>query len=182
MSNSDVITIDNFVSDSDCDYLIKTYDEKVFKSLVVGGQKHESRTSSSFYIPSSDPVIKKIREKTADFLKIPQNNIETIQFLKYVKGEKYSYHYDLLPGDNVPNQRVHTIIVYLNTLAPEDGGATSFFHYNLKVTPKKGMGVWFKNLNDDGTSNTKSLHAGEEILADGVIKYALNIWTRQTKF
>jgi prolyl 4-hydroxylase len=72
--------------------------------------------------------------------------------------------------------------VYLNTLDIADGGATSFFHYKKKVTPKKGQAVWFKNMNDDGTLNTLSLHSGEEILTDGVIKYALNIWTRQTKF
>ncbi len=182
MDQKDVVIIDNFISDEDCDYLIKTYDGKVFKSLVVGGKIHESRTSSSFYIPSSDSVASKLRAKTADFLKIPIKNIETLQFLRYVKGEKYTYHHDLLSGDNVPNQRVHTIIVYLNTLQPEDGGATSFFHYKLKVTPKKGSAVWFKNLNDDGTPNTNSLHAGEEILNDGAVKYALNIWTRQKTF
>ena len=27
-----------------------------------------------------------------------------------------------------------------------------------------------------------SLHAGEEILKDDVVKYALNIWTRQYKY
>ncbi len=180
--NKPVITFDNFISAADCEHLIKTYNDKVFKSTVIGGKVHEARSSSSYYIPKTDPIIKSIREKTAKILNIPEENIEPVQFLRYMKGERYAYHHDFLPGENIANQRVHTLLVYLNTLEPEEGGATSFFHYKLKVTPKMGTAVWFKNMNDDGTLNIKSLHAGEQILKEGTIKYALNIWTRQYKY
>jgi prolyl 4-hydroxylase len=181
-NNESIITFDDFLTKDECDYLIQSFNDKVSKSTVVGGQVHSSRTSSTFYIPGTDPTIKSIRAKTAKLLNIPEENIEPIQFLRYLKGERYLYHHDYLAGNNIPNQRVHTLIVYLNTLAPEDGGATSFFHYKTKVVPKMGTAVWFKNMNDDGTLNTNSLHAGEEILKDNVIKYALNIWTRQSKY
>lgn len=181
MENENVILINNFISDEDCDYLIKTYNEKVFRSKVVDGEVHPSRTSSTFYMPNNDPVCVKLREKTAEFLKIPIDNIESLQFLRYIKGERYLYHYDYLSTPNITNQRVHTILLYLNTLNEEDGGATSFWHYKKKVSPVKGMGVWFRNLNQDGSLNTQSMHAGEEILTEGTIKYAVNIWTRQHK-
>jgi prolyl 4-hydroxylase len=180
--NTTVTTLDNFISEEDCKQLIQLCSDKVFKSTVVGGQVHASRTSSTYYIPGTDSVVKSIRARVAEFLKIPEENIEPIQFLRYMKGERYLYHHDYLVGDNIPNQRVHTLIVYLNTLEPEDGGATSFFHYKRKVVPKMGTAIWFKNMNDDGKLNEQSLHAGEEILKDGVIKYALNIWTRQHKY
>jgi prolyl 4-hydroxylase len=115
-------------------------------------------------------------------LEIPRENIETLQFLRYQKGEKYAYHHDFLSGDNVQNQRVFTVLIYLNTLSPHDGGATSFFHYKKKVIPAKGMAVLFRNLNEDGTKNTNSLHSGEEILSDNTVKYAINVWTRQKRF
>jgi prolyl 4-hydroxylase len=182
MSADEIMILDNFLATDECDYLISTYDSKVFKSKVVGNEVHPSRTSSSFHIPNTDEVSKKIKTKAAELLKIPVENIETLQFLRYLKGEKYLYHYDLLPGDNVVNQRVYTIILYLNTLTPQDGGATSFFHYKRKIIPIKGMAVLFRNLNEDGTRNTSSLHSGEEILTDGTIKYAINLWTRQNKF
>jgi prolyl 4-hydroxylase len=183
MSSADIKILDDFLSEEDCNYLISTYKDKVFRSRVVGEKpEHSSRTSSSFYIPNTDEVSQKIKIKVANLLQIPAENIETLQFLRYQKGEKYAYHYDLLSGDNIQNQRVFTVLLYLNTLTPQDGGATSFFHYKKKVVPVKGTGVLFRNLNEDGTENKDSLHAGEEILSDDVIKYAINIWTRQKRF
>ena len=139
--------------------------------------KDTSRTSSTYFIPDSDPIIGELKEKVASFLKINRNQIEGIQFLRYLYGERYLYHHDYLPG-NPPNQRVHTIIVYLNDLAEGDGGENSFFHYKMKVKPKVGMGVWFRNMTEEGSLISESLHSGEPILKEGVVKYALNIWTR----
>jgi prolyl 4-hydroxylase len=179
---TDVVIFQNFISESDCDYLIEKYKDKVSKSIVVGGGIHSSRNSSTFYLPNEDPIIKTIRYKIHKLFDVPEDHIEPLQFLCYKKGERYLYHYDLLPGDNVPNQRVHTVLVYLNTLNVNDGGATSFFYLKQKVTPEKGKGIWFKNLNDDGSHNRLSLHSGEEILKDDVVKYALNIWIRQAPY
>ena len=137
-----------------------------------------SRTSSTYYIPNTDPIITELKEKVVDLLKIQKTQIEGIQFLRYQYGERYMYHHDYLPG-NPANQRVHTIIVYLNDLEEGEGGETSFFYYKLKVRPKMGTGVWFRNMTDDGKLVNESLHAGEPILKEGVVKYALNIWTKQ---
>jgi prolyl 4-hydroxylase len=178
---SGVTIWDTFISHEECQYLINTYDKCVVPSVVVGQQVHPSRTSSTYYLPNTDPIVKKIKEKVAEKLKVEEFMIEPIQFLRYTKGQRYLYHYDYLPGD-VPNQRVHTVLVYLNTLIPEQGGATSFFHYKQKVYPKEGQAVWFRNMNEDGTLNKDSLHAGEEIVNETAIKYALNIWTRQSRY
>jgi prolyl 4-hydroxylase len=182
MSSDNPIKVFNaFLSDEDCDHLINTYKDKVSQSLVVGNLPHPSRTSSSYFLPQTDPVISQLRTKVAKVLDAPIENIEPIQFLRYRKGELYKYHHDFLKGDNITNQRVHTILVYLNTLQPEDGGATSFFHYKQKISPKKGAAVWFRNMNEEGKVIEESLHAGEEILTD-TVKYALNIWTREHKY
>lgn len=186
MSDSDIScnpikVFDTFLSDQECDHLINTYKDKVKPSIVVGGKIHESRTSSSYFLPQHDPVILRLRTKVAKLLNIPAENIEPIQFLRYRKGERYTYHHDYLEGDTIPNQRVHTLLVYLNTLQPEDGGATSFFHYKQKISPKKATAIWFRNMNEDGKVIDESLHAGEEILTD-TVKYALNIWTREHKY
>ena len=183
MSDS-VKTIDNFLTKEQCTYLINKYKNNVVRSTVISTDNKSfidnSRTSSTYYIPDSDNVIIEIKKKVSNFLNIPIENIEGIQFLRYMKGEQYKYHYDYLL--NKPqNQRVHTILVYLNDLEVSDGGATSFYYYKMKVNPKEGMGVWFRNMAEDGTLITESLHSGEEILSDNVIKYALNIWTRQYK-
>jgi prolyl 4-hydroxylase len=185
MSDSPVKILDNFLSHEQCQELINCYKDKVARSTIVDSstQAHKpdsSRTSSTYYIPDSDQIIRGLKEKVADFLKININQIEGIQFLRYLYGEKYSYHHDYLPG-NPSNQRVHTIIVYLNDLLDGAGGETSFFHYKLKVKPKEGTGVWFRNMDNNGNLVKESLHSGEPILQKNAIKYALNIWTRQNK-
>jgi prolyl 4-hydroxylase len=171
-----------FLTQDLCKTLIDSYKDRVASSTVILSNstlaKDSSRTSSTYYIPNTDPHIPELRQKVADFLQIPTTHIEGIQFLRYLHGEQYKYHHDFLPG-NPPNQRVHTILVYLNTLAPEEGGATSFFHYNTKVQPEEGLAVWFRNTDEQGALITQSLHAGEPILKPGAVKYALNIWTKQ---
>ena len=177
MTSLKPINIDNFISDNDCEYLINTYKDKATRSKTVDGI-HESRTSSTYFLSDSDKTVKSIKQKVSSYLNVPETHIETIQFLKYKKGEQYKYHNDYFRGSNVKNQRVHTILIYLNTLQAEDGGETSFYHHKLKVTPKQGMAVWFRNMTDDGKLVTNSLHSGEPIKTD-TIKYALNVWTRQ---
>jgi prolyl 4-hydroxylase len=174
--------IENFLSPEDCTYLIKTYNEKVFKSRVVlvhdgkgTSGTDSSRTSSTFFIPNSDPIIRNIRTKVSTLLDVDVRNIEGIQFLRYLKGERYLWHHDYLKAADITNQRTDTFIVYLNDLEEADGGATAFFHYKMKVCPKEGTAAWFKNCNADGTLIRESLHAGVEIITDK-IKYALNVW------
>jgi hypothetical protein len=178
--------LDNFMSSENCKYLIDTYKDKVFKSRVVintndgksNPDTHNSRTSSTFFIPNTDNVIIELRKKVSEMLDVDSRNIEGIQFLRYMKGERYLWHHDFLKAENISNQRTDTIIVYLNDLEEKDGGATGFFHYKMKVLPKEGRAAWFKNCDSEGKLIKESLHAGEEILSD-ITKYALNIWIRQ---
>lgn len=183
MNASPVKIIDNFLSEDNCNELITKYTDKAVRSKVIDSNHttsyiHQSRTSSTYFIPNTDTIIIELKKKVALFLDISENQIETIQFLRYRHGEKYSYHHDYLSG-NPQNQRVHTIILYLNSLNDEDGGKTSFVYHNLKVKPETGRGVWFRNIDDKNNLIKESLHSGEEILRENMEKYALNIWTRQ---
>jgi prolyl 4-hydroxylase len=176
--------IDSFLSQEECQYIIETFKDRLVGSLVlhegVRLEQHPSRTSSTYFLPNNDKTVVAVKMRAAEFLKIPTENVETLQLLRYTKGERYLYHHDYLAG-NPANQRVHTIIVYLNDLAKEDGGATSFYYYKQSVTPKMGRGVWFRNMDENGRLIYDSMHAGEEIKTDAV-KYAINIWTRQSRW
>lgn len=177
------VTITQFINSNDSQYLINTYKDKLQHSYIVNNitnarEIHPSRTSSSFYLPDHDTIVQSIKLKTAQYLNIPITHIESLQLLRYQKGERYLYHHDYFKGHNITNQRVHTVIVYLNTLDASDGGATSFFYHTLKVQPVEGNAVWFRNSDDYGNTIDTSLHSGEEIRTDA-IKYAINIWTRQ---
>jgi prolyl 4-hydroxylase len=187
--NSDfpVKILENYLSATDCAYLIQKYKDNVTASTVVdpanGTQfyKDPSRSSSSFFLPNSDPVVAALRKKIAEMLGCPEENFEGFQFLCYKKGERYNWHHDYFKDPALPYQRLHTILIYLNELSINDGGATGFWHYNIKVYPKTGRAVYFRNAHDDGTVIPETMHSGEEILTD-VTKYALNIWVRNKKF
>lgn len=178
----DIHLLPQFLTQDLCTTLIESYKDRVASSTVIRSDstlaKDSSRTSSTYYIPNTDPHIPELRQKVAAFLNIDTKQIEGIQFLRYMHGEQYKYHHDYLPG-NPQNQRVHTILIYLNTLIPEEGGATSFFHYQKKVQPEEGLAVWFRNMDESGALIPRSMHSGEPILKPGSVKYALNIWTRQ---
>lgn len=163
-----------------CQYLIDTYKDKCKRSTVVDGNGKDvidpARTSTTFFMPNDDPVIVEIRRKAAAMAGVPESHVEGLQLVRYAKGEQYKFHYDYFDAIR-HNQREHTFLVYLNDLDLQEGGSTIFKNYGVKVYPRAGRCVWFRNMLD-GKVNPKSLHAGEEVLSDKV-KYAVNVWIRE---
>jgi prolyl 4-hydroxylase len=178
--NEPVKILEGFLEPEKCAYLIDKYQGRCKRSTVTspkGDVIDPARTSSTYFLPDTDPVVAELREKVATMVKINTTQVEGLQLVRYAKGEQYKFHYDYF--DEIRhNQRVHTFLVYLNDLEMEDGGCTLFKLAKVKVYPKQGRAIWFRNTFDDGTYNTDSLHAGEQVQGDK-IKYAINIWTRQ---
>ena len=174
--------LETFLEPEKCQYIIDTYKDRVKRSTVVspkGDVEDSARTSHTFFLPDDDKVIAELREKAATLAGVSADHVEGLQLVRYSKGEQYKFHYDYFDAIR-DNQRVHTFLVYLNDLAMEDGGATIFKGYNVKVYPRQGRAIWFRNMTESGQLNEKSLHAGEEVQTD-TIKYAVNIWVRQKK-
>lgn len=174
--------LEGFLEPEKCQYIIDTYKDRVKRSTVVSPQgdvEDSARTSHTFFLPDDDTVIAELREKASQLAGVPADHVEGLQLVRYAKGEQYKFHYDYFDAIR-DNQRVHTFLVYLNDLAMEDGGATIFKGYNVKVYPRQGRAIWFRNMTEGGQLNEKSLHAGEEVQTD-TIKYAVNIWVRQKK-
>jgi prolyl 4-hydroxylase len=172
--------MEGFLEPEKCAYLIEKYQGRCARSTVTsakGDVIDPARTSSTYFLPDTDPVVIHLRQKVVSMTGISPQQVEGLQLVRYAKGEQYKFHYDYF--DEIRhNQRVHTFLVYLNDLDMEDGGCTLFKLAKIKVYPKQGRAVWFRNTFDDGSYNTNSLHAGEEVHGDK-IKYAINIWTRQ---
>ena len=172
--------MENFLESEKCQYLIDTYDKHCKRSTVVDAQGKDivdpSRTSSTYFLPDSDPVVVEMKRRSAELTGSPYENIEGLQIVRYMKGEQYKFHYDYFDAIR-HNQRVHTVLIYLNDLEMEDGGSTVFKKYRVKVYPRCGRAVWFRNM-VDGKVNDMSLHAGEELTGDKV-KYAINVWIRE---
>jgi len=180
--NSPVNILENFISSNEANQLIKLGNNRFVRSTIEGQGIQDVRTSASVYFDRAEnELIKKIETKVAQMLKINLNQIEPLQLQKYIKGQQYMPHCDLLDeeNNNTPD-REHSIIIYLNDLDVEDGGSTFFPIYKIRIFPRKGRAIHFKNIRTNSTKNLDTLHGGDPILGDKP-KYILTAWTHNSE-
>jgi prolyl 4-hydroxylase len=110
---------------------------------------------------------------------------EYLQLLRYQHGQEYRPHRDYLPNSlYVPlseggaGQRNYTAIVYLNDI--DTGGETEFIELEQKISPKMGRVLVFKNLHDDGSPDTRTLHAGLPVTHG--TKWIATLWIHEGIF
>ena len=146
------------------------------------------RTSyGTFLNRRMDAVLARIEKKVALFTKIPEENMEDMQVLKYENGEKYGDHWDVFDERTLNEkdgyQRIATVLMYLSDV--ELGGETAFPSSTawvnpaqawadppytkcadkvVSVRPHKGDALLFFSLDPEDKLDTKSLHAGCPVL------------------
>ena len=192
-----IILIDNFLTNDECEHIIKIGDPLVRQSEVCGrngSRPDKSRTSWTAHIgkkfinkDSKDPVLMKVLEKSAKFAEREVKNIEPIQLVRYKPGQYFKSHYDYLDTkmpmyeENVKRngQRESTFFVYLNDVPDGVGGETQFTKLKKVFKAKKGQAIFWHNVKD-GKVDPQTLHSGTE-LKEGT-KYGLNIWVRDKEY
>ena len=187
--------IDNFLTDKECDFIIKQSKDNLKKAKVsllneVGDGDYQGRTNSSYWIKHDKyPELLKITKKIADHLNCDYCLFESFQVIHYGVNEHYDYHYDAYDKNETEKykkycdergNRLRTVLVYLNDV--EEGGGTGFdslseYDREVVVEPKMGKMVVFNNVNDDGSLNKKSRHAGLPVIKGE--KWAFNLWLRE---
>lgn len=176
--------LDNFLDPSACSYLISKYGSLCQKSTTITANgintNDPARTSYTYYLPDNDAIIKQLKAAAASYVSSPIENVEGLQLVRYEKGQQFTPHFDYFTFPT-KSQRIHTLLVYLNDIELKDGGATLFITQKLRVYPKTGRAIYFRDASDTGIVDPRSLHSGEPILGD-TIKYAINIWIRNTKW
>ena len=169
--------LSDFLAEQDCQYLINLSQAGFARStVVVNGQPvvDTGRTSSSYMVPSEDPVAKRIQSKCAQIVGVPVSYIEQLQVVRYRPGDMFSPHHDWYKPDYVQKenkQRLHTFFVYLNDI--EDGGETRFPKLDKQFKPEEGTALYWVNC-DNGSCYDESLHQG--LPPVGNVKYGLNVW------
>lgn len=129
-----------FLSHEECQHLIHLAENRLERSQVVAkvGEPttHEIRTSFSAGLGiGQDEVVARIEERIAKWTRLPVENGEPMEVLRYQNGQKYSAHHDWfddtdeggrreLEGSKGGN-RVATVLMYLVTVRPGSGGETS---------------------------------------------------------
>ena len=196
-SNPDIFLIKNFLTEEECDHIIKIGEPHIKKSEVCGkgGSKpHKSRTSMTAHIgkkflqnDTPDKILERVLEKSSIYGNLPIENIEPIQLVRYYPGQYFNKHYDYLDRNNPiykkniekNGQREQTFFVYLNNVPDDLGGKTHFPKIDKTFQAKKGQAIFWRNM-VDGKEDTNTLHSGTELKKG--IKYGLNIWVREKKY
>ncbi len=192
-----VVTIDGFLTDEQCDALIKSAVESgLMKTSEVGGADNVNiRTSKTCTLDSElltgHPTKQAILEATEKALPQLQglNKLKTAfkrptsqspfsyelpQVAHYMGGEYFKTHEDAFP-ENISQkkgyQRRVTVLVYLNDV--KTGGATRFEKLDLDVQPVKGKALIFFPGTDASMPDQRTLHTACEAIDE---KWISQLW------
>ncbi|MEE4184534.1 MAG: 2OG-Fe(II) oxygenase, partial [Gammaproteobacteria bacterium] len=108
-------------------------------------------------------------------LGLPPENAETVFVTRYQAGDYYKVHEDYAAG--FEGDRLYTVLIYLNDLRSEQGGATVFEQLNIAVQPRCGRAVIWTNTNPDGSRHPETRH--EALPVTGGEKWAIQLWFRR---
>ena len=174
-----IVVLENFLSDGECESLINLSKERLTRSKVgVTHIENEMRTSSGmFFDESENEMVKKIEKRASKIMSIPIEHAENLQILHYKIGQEYKPHFDFFASSSVMNNRISTIIMYLNDV--EEGGETFFPLLNISITPKKGTAVYFEYFYNDPELNNLTLHCGSSVKRGE--KWVATQWMRRKK-
>ncbi|KAF5457198.1 hypothetical protein F2P56_021316 [Juglans regia] len=172
-----------FLTDEECDHLMKLARDKLEKSMVADNESGKSvmsevRTSSGMFLQKAqDEIVSDIEARIAAWTFLPAENGESIQILHYEHGEKYEPHFDYFhdkANQKLGGHRVATVLMYLSDVEkggetifpnseagmsqPKDDGWSDCAKKGYAVKPKKGDALLFFSLHPDATTDTNSLH------------------------
>ena len=184
-----VYIIDDFLSNEECDHMIKLGNNNLKRAMVSNDKKgviSEGRTGSNNWIPhNKSKKSKEIADRFSELINVPIDNAENFQIIHYSKTQEYKMHYDCwdlnksektLRNFKYGGQRIYTCLCYLNNV--KEGGGTCFGNLKINVKPKKGRILVFKNVYDNtNKKHPLSLHAGMPVIEGE--KYAFNLWFRE---
>lgn len=159
-------SIKNFLSDVECTELITAALEKgLYRSRIGYKNINNYRTSESVTV-KRDWLSKKIEDLLPGHGSTTQEDPE---ITRYLSGQEFKEHCDAEPYHH--NQRIATILVYLNTV--DEGGATYFTKLNLRIKPEKGTAVIFFPSKPDGNRDDLLEHSAEPAIDE---KWVSQIW------
>lgn len=167
----------------ECTHVIKHALPLLVPSIVVdpatGRQiPHPIRTSDGTVLGpiQQDLVVEALNRRIAAVTDTRVEQGEPLAVMRYAPGQEYRLHHDCLPGE--PNQRVKTVIVYLND--GYEGGATHFPTIDCAIRVKAGDAVVFTNVLPDGSVDQHSRHAGQPVTRGE--KWICTRWIRARDF
>jgi len=147
-----ILSVKEFISENECDHIIKIsgagmeYSEVSLMDKDKGRPSSDFRTSQSFFLEANDEVMHALETRTASLTRIPKTHQEHTQVLRYGHSEKYDAHLDYFDAelykedpamqamiDYGRRNRLATVFWYLSDV--EEGGHTIFPRFNGAPQP-----------------------------------------------
>jgi len=174
-----VVLLNNVLSDEECDELINHAKLRMKRSKIgLSHEENEMRTSSGMFFEESETeLIKRIENRIETIMNIPIEHAEPLQVLHYEPGQQYKPHFDYFSNHRTKNNRISTLILYLNDV--EEGGETIFPALNYSVAAKKGTGLYFEYFYQDEAINELTIHAGSPVISGE--KWVATQWMRRQR-
>jgi len=155
-----VVTFDNFMTDREVAALIKAVEGGWERSTDTGQSNEfgetgrvlsQGRTSSNSWCRrecENNPDVKRIMQKIEEVTRVPIDNYESFQVLRYELGQKYNAHHDASESQVRLScgPRILTFFLYLSDV--EEGGETGFPQLGINVKPKKGSALLWPSTLD----------------------------------
>lgn len=186
-----IAVFDGLLSRDECRLLMASARPRLSHSHTLdptaGAKTFSSiRTSSdaSFDTLHEDLALRLVQARVATAAGVELAHAEQLIVLRYMPGEEYRPHRDFLPptaiASNNPaaGDRAGTICVYLNDV--EAGGDTDFPAAGVRIAPRAGSAVAFRNLLPDGTPDADSVHAGMPV--ERGEKWLATLWIRERRY
>lgn len=178
--------LDNVLNSVECQELINQASNRLFSANVLGEKREGYRTAQNCWLFEKTDLILKIKNLIKTQTNLDITNQEALHIVKYDIGGEYKTHHDFFhPNTNyyeesIKNggQRVYSCLFYLND--DFEGGETEFPNKKIRITPKIGRLLIWKNLKEDNSLDYDSLHAGLPVISG--TKWIAIIWVREQEF
>lgn len=188
-TDPDVILYHGLITSEECDHLINLAEPHMSRSPTFSGKDDSRRTSTTTFCSSfsKDIVLRKVMHRCSSLCGYPRHHVEMPQIVKYEPGQQYKSHTDCYPKTSgsykKSGQRDFTFFLYLNEPDPTDetqkGGETELHGVGVKVKPRKGTAVFWRNVKiDTGEDDTYGRTKHRGLPPENWTKYGMNIWIR----
>jgi tetratricopeptide (TPR) repeat protein len=184
-----IATCDGVFSALDCTHLIELARPHLKPSRTVSSRDNrvilsDYRSSSAHELQpfQEDPWALTLQRRLCALVDASLDRAETLSLLHYAPGQEYRPHRDYLspmtlrePDGIRAGQRISTVFAYLCDV--EAGGETEFPDLGVKIEPRRGRVVLFRNVLPDGQPDTRTLHAGLPVTQGE--KWLGTLWIRE---
>ncbi|XP_042142857.1 prolyl 4-hydroxylase subunit alpha-1 [Ixodes scapularis] len=186
-----VVVLRDLLQDRDLDDMIAFAEPRLQQSKTSSGSENDEppdRTSSNAWLNDYDaPVAERVNKHLQSLLGLGtlygMSEAEQYQLANYGIGGHYVPHHDYLEGSipscndvsspkRILGDRMATLMIYMSDV--EEGGATVFPHLGVRVSPKKGVALFWWNIKSSWEGDPLTLHAGCPVLYGS--KWIANKW------